>query len=128
MKWESKWEWIFFFKGSKTYHLFRKYWSDLYKKPLNKSPKSFDKFVEAIHNEYRSNHRGWNEAYDFIEFAARNCPKRLLKKFVESCNQTLEKEMSAYRLVNCMIIDLTSEEEIESIEEAINSSNQYSGS
>jgi hypothetical protein len=65
---------------------------------------------------------GWNEVYDFIEFV----PKQYLcedvsvnHQFREYCNAVLERHLSAYRFVSGEIVDITSEEEIAEIEEAL---------
>ena len=117
----------FLFKKSDVYRLLRGYWSSVFGKPLNESPRDFGKFVYAIHSEYSSDRIGWDEVCHFIEFTAQNCPKNLSGNFIKSCNEVFTKEAAAYRLVNDQIIPLTSEEEIESIGEAINSPHQYSG-
>ena len=48
-------------------------------------------------------------------------------KFIDSCNLILESEMSACRLVNKQIIEITAEEEISSIEEAIKNTDSFNG-
>lgn len=73
---------------------------------------------DTLH-EYFS-HASWNEIYDFIEFAAQNYPlENNNEYFVRYCNKILEKESSAYRFVNNKIVQITSEEEIEAIEESL---------
>lgn len=66
----------------------------------------------------------WFEVYDFIEFVAANGPAESLKMFTRLCNDFLESENSAYRLVNGEITRITSETELREIEEATGS--QYS--
>ena len=62
----------------------------------------------------------WYEVYDFLEFAANNYPDESIKeKFMETCNGVLESELSAYRFVGGQITQITSEEEISEIEEAL---------
>ena len=62
----------------------------------------------------------WNEIYDFIEFVSNNYPDESVnQRFMEACNGILEKEMSAYRFIGGKITQITSEEEISTIEEAI---------
>ncbi len=68
----------------------------------------------------------WFNVYNFIEFIVDNCPsKRLNKQFMKNCNISLKEELSAYRFVDGKITPITSEEEIQSIEEAISNSNQF---
>lgn len=62
----------------------------------------------------------WYEIYDFIEFIANNYPNNSVnKEFIEYCNSVLETELSAYRFVDNIIVQITSEEEIYEIEEAL---------
>ena len=62
----------------------------------------------------------WFEVYDFIEFIANNYPKeKTNSEFMEACNEVLESELSAYRFVGEKITQITSEEEISEIEEAL---------
>lgn len=69
----------------------------------------------------------WNEVYDFIEFTAKSAPEDLRDEFVSFCNYILERELSAYRLVDMHIVEITSDEEIRSIEEAIASTSKLKG-
>jgi len=61
----------------------------------------------------------WNEDYDFIEFVATNCPSSERASFIRFCNGILERELSSYRFVAGRISDISSEEERESIEAAM---------
>ncbi|MCK4443015.1 MAG: hypothetical protein KAW09_00620 [Thermoplasmata archaeon] len=62
----------------------------------------------------------WFEIYDFMEFVAEHYPdENITSEYVDYCNQVLEKEMSAYRFVGGRVTEITSEEEIEAIEEAL---------
>jgi len=64
----------------------------------------------------------WFEVYDFIEFIANACPDELdyiNPSFMEICNSVLERELSGYRFVGGKITQITSEEEIVEIEEAL---------
>ena len=47
--------------------------------------------------------------------------------FITFINNALERENSAYRIINNEIIEITSEQEIQSIEDALENTNQYSG-
>lgn len=70
----------------------------------------------------------WFEKYDFIEFMSEleNSLKTNFEYedlyFSEECNDLLEREKSAYRLVENKIVQITSEQEIATIEEAIQNS------
>ncbi len=67
----------------------------------------------------------WNEVYDFIEFVSKTYGKEsyhydeINSNFRNMCNNIFDEENSAYRFVNEEIIEITSEEEISEIEEAL---------
>ena len=64
----------------------------------------------------------WCEVYNFMEFMSNaSNDVELNKKFQKTCNNVLESEVSAYRFVGKEIARITSEIEIESIEEALQS-------
>lgn len=71
----------------------------------------------------------WYEVYDFIEVTLDNYPNISYSSdsFSNSVNLCLEKYLSAYRLSNGNILEITSEQEIQSIEQALENTNQYSG-
>jgi len=62
----------------------------------------------------------WYEVYDFLEFFVNNFPiKTANDRFISACNNVLEQDLSAYRFVGEQITQITSEEEISEIEEAL---------
>jgi hypothetical protein len=113
------------FSTANFYHLFQHYWHNLFKLPLDNLPDYFDRALERVRKHFLE--CDWFEVYDFVEFTAQNCPDEFRVDFIKFCNQILEKELSAYRFVDVQLVDITSEEEIESIEAAITSTNKYSG-
>jgi hypothetical protein len=113
------------FQSSNLYGLFQCYWHNLFKIPLDNMPNYMDGVLTRLRETYYKVE--WYEVYDFIEFTAQNCPEELSDSFVSFCNHVLENELSAYRFVGKQLTDITSEEEIESIEEAIKSSTKFTG-
>lgn len=72
----------------------------------------------------------WNIMFDLLEFIPNNYTlseydggyeNKTNKEFCNHCNNVLERFLSAYRFVDFEIAEITSKEEIDSIEEAINS-------
>jgi hypothetical protein len=97
--------------------IFKSLWHSYFKWPLDTL---LDKRLKTI-REYFFNSE-WYEVYDFIEFVAQNYPdkrKEGNKNFMGACNSILERELSAYRFVGGRITQITSEEEISEIEEAL---------
>lgn len=113
------------FEDSNLFWLFRKYWHNLFKLPIDNMPHNFQNVIEKIRKSFFE--FKWHEVYDFVEFTAQNCPDELKGDFIEFVNSLLEKELSAYRFVDEQLTDITDEQEIESIEIAINSSDKFSG-
>lgn len=64
----------------------------------------------------------WYEKYDLIEFISLLDKTTYNLGYTDECNKTLIRESAGYRIVNNIIIQITSEAEIVEIEEAINSS------
>jgi hypothetical protein len=72
----------------------------------------------------------WYKKYDLVEFLSSinttliRLDTRLIRlEFIENCNKALKKESAGYRIINEKIVQITSEEEVVAIEEAlINSS------
>lgn len=67
----------------------------------------------------------WYEIYDLIEFLARLDNRVLHFGFIKSCNDALEREMAGYRIIDEKVVQITSEEEIAAVEEAIHSSSRW---
>ena len=67
----------------------------------------------------------WYEKYDFIEFIAQLDSESPYKWFSKNCNITLENESAGYRIIEENVVQITSDEEINTIENAINSSSKF---
>jgi hypothetical protein len=113
------------FMKSNLYLLFQRYWHGYFNQPLDTVPLYFDEAHKIVRDYFFK--CPWNEVYDFVEFTAKSAPENLTDEFVSFCNYVLEKELSAYRLVDKRIVEITSEEEIESIEEAIANTDKIKG-
>ncbi|WP_457969721.1 AbiJ-NTD4 domain-containing protein [Acinetobacter calcoaceticus] len=113
------------FRTSNLFILLVSYWHNFFKLPLDSMPLNFSSAQELIKKKFFT--YSWFELYDFIEFTAQNCPSNLKNNFIKFVNSILEKELSAYRFVDEQLTDITDEQEIESIETAIDSSNKFSG-
>lgn len=64
----------------------------------------------------------WNRVYDLIEYIVFNWPglQTTVENFIEYTNEVLEREMSAWRIIDNCIAPITSEVEISAIEDALN--------
>ena len=102
-------EWIFL----------RGVWADFFKVPVDDMPREWHAIFDVLRDYYFK--CAWYEVYDFIEFIANTLPypgeqNALTKK----CNLILERELSAFRFIGTTIAQLTSEQEISEIDEALN--------
>lgn len=106
-------------KNASMNTLFQRLWLYYFKRPLDTLLK--DKW-SATYAQTREYFFGvpWYGVYDFIEFVANSHPEDSLnERFMEYCNDVLESELSAYRFVAGKITQITAEEEIAEIEEAL---------
>lgn len=62
----------------------------------------------------------WYEKYDLLEYLSFIDNTVLHLDFTNKCNSDLKREMAGYRIVDENIVQITSEEEIKEIEEALN--------
>ena len=118
-------------KDYNLYPFFRSYWITFLKKPLDKMPDTITDIQSNIYQHF-FNQLEWYEIYDLIEFTINHLPTDLKKTrhqdiFIKLINGVLEIENSAYRLLENKIVEITSEQEIQSIEDALENANPYSG-
>lgn len=112
-------------------NLILNYWYQVFKKSTDQiNPRSSNKILQ-LKNIFTLDLK-WYQIYDFIEFTLKfinqnYSNKELLTKVINALNQLLEDEKSAYRIINIEVIEITSEQEIQSIEEALENTNLYSG-
>lgn len=100
-----------------------KVWHSYFKKPIDTIPDKASSVIEHIRKYFFSCE--WYEIYDFIEFiiSVTNRYDFSLNEFINFCNSILKREVSAYRIVGDKVTEMTSEEEIKEIEEALDATN-----
>ena len=104
------------------------YWLNFFKQPIDTIPIQFEKVLYKVRSSFFNCE--WHEVYSFIEETLENYPREFKKNkelFTKELNNFLEKENSAYRIINNEITPITSEQEIQSIEDTLKNTNQYSG-
>jgi hypothetical protein len=84
---------------------------------------SIGSIIEYIKNWYFESQ--WYEKYNFLEFIVNLRYVSLPTNVVESFNKVLKGEMAGYRIINRQITQVTNEEEIIEIEQAINDSGKW---
>ena len=113
-------------KSSEYLYLLTALWKGFYKLPTDTLPErygGYDSSLKFIRDRFYA--MEWNIAYEFIEFVCQNISFDLSLKpqFAESCNEVLKQEMAGYRFVNDEITQITADEEVAEIEQAINEAN-----
>lgn len=112
-------------RESEYYELFVKYWHFYFKKPVDSMPSYLEDVFSVIRDIFFK--AEWYEVYDLVEFTSKVVLDDMSNGFDKACNQVLEREMSAYRIVDHNVVEITSEQEIESIESAIRDSTGLAG-
>ncbi len=103
--------------------VFQAIWQDFFGNRADEIPKDIQRNISA--REFVGYIKDWffkcqwYEKYDFLEYLSKLDLKYFELGFTEKCNEALKREMSAYRIVDGFIIQITSEEEIVEIEEAL---------
>lgn len=97
------------------------------KKRIDQIPIFFEETIKEIETLFFKKYK-WYEIYDFIEACLNYFPFSEEKEdFINILNESLQSENSAYRVVNEQITSITSQQEIQSIQEALENTNPYSG-
>jgi len=108
----------FYVRGSSRI-MVQKLWQDFFKRSLDETNNYLWSITyEVIRTYYFKSE--WYQVYDFLEFMANNYHDEVAnREFMDYCNSILESELSVYRFVGGRITQITSEQEISEIEEAL---------
>lgn len=98
--------------------LCRRLWYSYFKKPLDQLHNDWNDVYNLLRRYFFE--AEWYEVYDFIEFVANNYERYQFRaEFMDSCNSALERELSAYRFVDGVIVRITEHQEVDEIEVAL---------
>lgn len=114
-----------FVRGSNMESLVVPLWLHYFKKPIDTIDEYWENCLRKLREHFFK--LPWYGVLDFIEFIADYGPEAKRKPFADACNSFLARENSAYRFLNGKIAEITSQEEIEAVEDAISKSTPYSG-
>jgi hypothetical protein len=106
-------------KGSNLSDLFHLLWLHHFKKPVDTIPHSFYDAQKTLRDYFFT--CKWHEALDLLESISKFGPRQQKPDFIDICNSYLTRENSAYRFVNEQLSEITSKEEIDSVEQASSS-------
>ncbi|MCX7022008.1 MAG: hypothetical protein NTW26_07020 [bacterium] len=115
---------------------YKSYWRHFFKKMVDTIPykdffeyvdsrQYYSPFIKYMHDFIKKCE--WHEVYSFIEYALSLLTKRNLSTFKRKCNDVMQMEMSAYRIVGNQVVEITSEEEIACIEECLDNTDSLTG-
>ncbi len=94
----------------------RDLWFYFFKRPIDTRPQySSDKLKQIRQYFFECK---WNEVYDFIEFVVSNY-SRSMRNLPDLLNRVLERESAGYRIISGHVVDITSKQEVEMLEEAM---------
>lgn len=105
-------------ESNNVYRYIRCVWSDYFKRPVDEIDGNF---MDVIRRYFFDCY--WYEVYDFIEFTVSNLRNI---SFESHLNKILERELSAYRMISGRFVEITCEEEVEMLENAL-IDNEYPG-
>ena len=98
-----------------------KVWSDYFKEPLNKMPRSLGDKKRVIFTYFES--AQWYEVYDFVEFIIQEVPSFPFSErpdlFRKDVNKVLEREASGYHLVGQRVVPIIDQAEVDEVEGAL---------
>ena len=113
---------------------FQRMWCNFFKRPIDAVEREHPWRNLKRVREWFFNAE-WHQVYDFIEYFAQEPEDNTTyvrahmghpSTFSQMCNDILEREMSAYRIVEGEIMRITDKEEIEAIESAISEKGPWS--
>lgn len=117
-------------RGSNLESLIRCLWIYYFKRATDTIP-------EYYYNDHRSGVYGtlktyffeadWYEVYDFIEFVAENGTEQARSEFIPACNFFLRRENAAYSFVNGCIVEISNQQEVDEVEQALKAAQPYYG-
>lgn len=109
---------------SKYADFFSSLWIDFFKFPIDNLPLRDGVIYGKSANEFLRKWffaAEWNEVYELLEYVAEGQGKA----FTIVCNHFLKRELSTFRFVDGLLVEINSEEEIIEIEKAINTSDKF---
>lgn len=107
-------------KGYRTF--FTLLWHDFLKRPIDSIPYTVGTAEGEVRKWFFA--APWHEVYDFVEFLLDMKTRHLDdwsmgNGFTDAANWVLERELAAYRITGTQLVEITDENELAAIEEAL---------
>jgi len=103
--------------------LFTLVWHKYFKKPIDTLPYKAADAIKTVRDYFFRCE--WYEVYDFVEFISGHMEKP--EELINVTNSVLKRELAGYRLIDKKIVQVTSEEEVASIELALENTGKLAG-
>lgn len=94
-------------------------WANYLKKPIDTRPTDGGDILEQIRNHFFKSK--WHEVYDFLEFVVQHQQVER-PDLAGQLNRILEREVAGYRFISGIVTEITSEDELSMLEEAMSDS------
>lgn len=94
---------------------------DFYKQPVDELPETSRGFIREMKTNMLEDE--WHNVLSMIEFLIQRC--RVSNECIDEINFVMERERSAYRLVDRLFAPITNEDEITAIETAVAQSGRF---
>jgi len=108
--------------------IYKLIWTEFFTNPIDEFPSGLYGNYIPQNNDYLKEwfySTEWYKIYDFIEFIAFIDSQIDYTKFIDNCNNSLEREVAGFRIVDKIIVQITSEDEIKEIESALKISTRW---
>ena len=105
--------------GSNMESYFKNMWDSLFRAPVDSMPDDIEKVAKEVRKFFYGCQ--WNEVYDFLEFNLASLTATIREPLRACWNASLERDNAAYRIVNDQVTEITNEQELREIDDAIGS-------
>ncbi|WP_159107344.1 AbiJ-NTD4 domain-containing protein [Azospirillum sp. B506] len=105
------------------FSFYRSFWSDFFKEPARDMPLNWANCIYAIRMRYEKYE--WFRVYDFCEFVVQKFGNNEVVNLGRKLNKVLEREGSAYRFSDNLLVRVSDEIELSSISDAQDFSGKY---
>lgn len=98
-------------------------WESFYKLPIDRIPRLWSDCLNTIRNQFFGYE--WHLKLDFVEFAISIVPDEPRQDMIDHLNQHLEREHSAYRVVDEKFVPISNEMEVGAVDFAVNVGDEF---
>lgn len=112
-------------RGSMRIEVLKTVWRDFFILPMDDIPihaSQYSHFIDHLRAWFYS--ASWAEAYDLVEYMTL-FDNQTHNQYSTACNESLETEVSGYRIIDGQVVQITTSEEIEAIEEALTTTGAF---